>query len=130
MSDSPGLPPFQNLKAWKEATDLVTLTYAICAKQHRNLDLKLSDQIKRAVVSIPSNLAEGNGRGSNKDALRFLYIARGSLHELIAQFEACRKMNSFTQEDSLRLLEQTSLVGRLIGGLIRYRKNRLDDENP
>jgi len=130
MSDSPGLPPFQNLKAWKEATDLVTLTYAICAKQHRHLDLKLSDQIKRAVVSIPSNLAEGNGRGSNKDALRFLYIARGSLHELIAQFEACWKMNSFTQEDSLRLLEQTSLVGRLIGGLIRYRKNRLDDENP
>lgn len=130
MSDSPGLPPFQNLKAWKEATDLVTLTYAICAKQHRHLDLKLSDQIKRAVVSIPSNLAEGNGRGSNKDALRFFYIARGSLHELMAQFEVCRKMNSFTPEDSLRLLEQTSLVGRLIGGLIRYRKNRLDDENP
>jgi hypothetical protein len=48
----------------------------------------------------------------------------------MAQFEACRNMNSFTQEDSLRLLEQTSLVGRLIGGLIRYRKNRLDDENP
>jgi len=92
MHDPPGRPRFQNLKAWKEATDLVTLTYAICAKQRRHMDLKLSDQIKSAVVSIPSNLAEGNGRGSNKDALRFLYIARGSLHELVAQFEVCRSM--------------------------------------
>lgn len=128
MTDLPGRPRFQNLKAWKEATDLVALTYAICAKQRRHMDLKLSDQIKSAAVSIPSNLAEGNGRGSNKDALRFLYIARGSLHELAAQFEACRRMNAITQVDSLRLLEQTSLVGRLIGGLIRYRKNRLEDE--
>ncbi|MEY4086762.1 MAG: hypothetical protein RLZZ405_950 [Verrucomicrobiota bacterium] len=48
----------------------------------------------------------------------------------MAQLEACQNMNSFTPEDSLQLLEQTTLVGRLIGGLIRYRKNRLDDENP
>jgi len=53
MPNQPGLPRFQNLKAWKEATDLVAMTYAICAKQRRHLDLKLSDQIKSAVVSIP-----------------------------------------------------------------------------
>ncbi len=130
MPDTPGRPNFHNLKAWKEATHLVTLTYAVCAKQRRRLDLRLSEQIKRAAVSIPSNVAEGNGRGTNKDALRFLYIARGSLHELIAQVEACQTMNAFTPEDALQLLEQTSIVGRLIGSLIRYRKSRLENEDP
>jgi len=130
MPDTPGRPNFHNLKAWKEATHLVTLTYAVYAKQRRRLDLRLSEQIKRAAVSIPSNVAEGNGRGTNKDALRFLYIARGSLHELIAKVEACQTMNAFTPEDALQLLEQTSIVGRLIGGLIRYRKSRLENEDP
>ena len=128
MADSTRKPSYQNLRAWKEASDLVVLTYTTCAKHKRHLDQGLVDQIRRAAISIPLNLAEGNGRGTNKDALRFLYIARGSLHELEAQFEICRSMDFFSSTDAIRLLEQTSIVGRLIGGLIRYRKNRLEDE--
>lgn len=128
MADPTRKPSYQNLRAWKEASDLVAFTYTTCAKHKRHLDQGLADQIRRAAISIPSNLAEGNGRGTNKDALRFLYIARGSLHELEAQFEICRRMDFFSSAEAIRLLEQTSVVGRLIGGLIRYRKNRLEDE--
>jgi len=102
--------------------------YSLPLGRKGSVDSDLIAQMRSASVSIPSNIAEGNGRGTNKEALRFLYIARGSLHELETQLTICRTLGSLDAEDSLRLLEQTSIVGRLLGGLIRYRKERLKRE--
>lgn len=82
-------PSHRRLLAWQEAKALAVLTYETCCRQKHLLDRGLADQIRRAAISIPSNIAEGNGRGTNKDSLRFLYIARGSLCELETQVEVC-----------------------------------------
>jgi len=86
----------------------------------------LADQLRRAAISIPSNVAEGNGRGTNRDSLRFLYIARGSLCELESQIDVCLLAGLIETEDSRNIADQMTLVGRLIGGLISYRKSRTD----
>jgi four helix bundle protein len=86
----------------------------------------MTDQVRRAAISIPSNIAEGNGRGTNRDSLRFLYIARGSLCELESQRDVCLLAGLIETEDSRNITDQMTLVGRLIGGLITYRKSRPD----
>ena len=119
-------PPYRQLKAWIEARDLAEATYRVCARRAGLIDRGLADQIRRAAISIPSNIAEGNGRGSNRDSLRFLYIARGSLCELETQVEVCLRLDIIPAEDAHSLNNRMALVGRLIGGLITYRKSRPD----
>lgn len=119
-------PPYRHLKAWVESRDLAVLVYRLCVKRAKSIDLGLADQIRRAAISIPSNIAEGNGRGTNRDSLRFLYIARGSLCELESQMDVCQRAGLIEVEDSLNITDQMRLVGRLIGGLIIYRKSRPD----
>jgi four helix bundle protein len=79
-----------------------------------------------AAISIPSNIAEGNGRGTHRDSLRFLYLARGSLCELESQIDVCLLTGLIETEDSRNITDPITLVGRLIGGLITYRKSRPD----
>jgi four helix bundle protein len=93
-------PDYRRLSAWSEACDLA--------------------------VSVPSNIAEGNAKGTNKDALKFLYIARGSLAELETQVLICIKAGFLRESEVLLVVEHCNRVGRLIGGLIRYRKSRPD----
>jgi len=102
------------------------LVYKLCVRRAKTIDRGLADQIRRAAISIPSNIAEGNGRGTNRDSLRFLYIARGSLCELESQMDVCLLAGLIEAEDSLNITDQMRLVGRLIGGLITYRKSRPD----
>ena len=115
-------PSHRRLLAWREAKTLAVFTYEACDRQKRLLDRGLVDQIRRAAVSIPSNIAEGNGRGSNKDTLRFLYIARGSLCELETQIEVCVDAKILPIAVAKQLMAQAAIVGRLIGGLIHYRQ--------
>lgn len=124
-------PSHRKLKAWHEAQTLAVLTYQTCTARRHVIDRGLADQIRRAAISIPSNIAEGNARGSNKDSLRFLFIARGSLCELESQIDVCFSTQLLSKEDAERLQLQSSLLGRLIGGLIHYRKQKEDERiNP
>ena len=126
METTQDSPPYRHLKAWAESRDLAVLIYRLCVKRAKNIDRGLANQIRRAAISIPSNIAEGNGRGTNRDSLRFLYIARGSLCELESQMDVCQRAGLIEVEDSLNITDQMRLVGRLIGGLIVYRKSRPD----
>jgi four helix bundle protein len=126
MESSADGPPYRQLKAWAESRDLAVLIYRLCVRRTKTIDRGLADQIRRAAISIPSNVAEGNGRGTNRDSLRFLYIARGSLCELESQIDVCLRAGLIETGDSRNITDQLALVGRLIGGLISYRKSRPD----
>lgn len=78
---------FQELLVWQKARDLAVAVYKETAEGAFTRDYGLRDQIRRSAVSIPSNIAEGDERDSDKDAIRFFYIAKGSLAELQTQLE-------------------------------------------
>lgn len=76
-------------------------------------------------MSVPSNIAEGDERGTNKESLRFLFIARGSLSELETQLWIGHDLGWIEPEDYRKLSERMGNVTRLLGGLIRMRQKRL-----
>ena len=79
----------------------------------------LSDQMRRAAISIPSNIAEGNARSSQKDMVHFLYIAQGSRAELETQLELCELIGYISKERLEPVLMQTQEIGRMLSGLIK-----------
>jgi len=83
---------FRNLIVWQKAMRLVALVYAEAKKLPAEEKYALGDQIRRAAVSVPSNIAEGNGRSGNKDYAHFLSIARGSLYEVLTQLEIAQNL--------------------------------------
>jgi four helix bundle protein len=78
---------YRELIVWQKSMQLVTAVYELMKKFPKDERFRLCDQLARAVVSIPSNIAEGNGRISKKDYVHFLTIARGSLFETMTQLE-------------------------------------------
>ena len=118
---------YQELQAWQHARALVGIVYA-ATRSWRAQDPSLSDQMRRAVVSVVSNIAEGDTRGTNRDALRFLQMARGSLAELETQAILCVDLRYLEPRVQQELQQAFDLAGKLLGGLIRYRAKRLKEE--
>ena len=90
---------FKDLVVWQKSMDLVIEIYRLIQLLPREELYGLSDQMRRAAVSIPSNIAEGQGRDSQNDFYRFLSIAQGSRAELETQLEICIKLNYLSKED-------------------------------
>ena len=109
---------FEDLNVWQEAIKLSLDTYN-CLKQVN--DFGLRDQMQRASVSIPSNIAEGFERGSNKEFIRFLYIAKASCGELRTQLYLSQSLNLLDNEIALKLLEQTRKISAMLYKLIKTR---------
>ena len=82
MSDNGRIERLEDIKAWQYGRELTNKVYAVTKKPGFNRDYGLVDQIRRAAVSTMNNIAEGYERGSNKDFVRFLFIARGSAGEV------------------------------------------------
>jgi len=120
---------YRDLVAWQKAMLLVEDAYAVVRLMPREETFALSDQIRRAAISIPSNIAEGYARGTDKEAIRFLQIAQGSRAELETQFELCLRIGYITQDKWDTLFGQTQEVGRILTGLIKSIKARLTTEN-
>jgi four helix bundle protein len=80
----------------------------------------LTSQLRRAAVSVPSNIAEGKGRSSEKDLIQFLNYSRGSLFEIETQIALARRLGYLNAEHAARLLQQTARVGQLLNGLLRF----------
>jgi len=97
--------------------------YEITKDFPRDEQFGLTSQIRRAAVSIPSNIAEGKARGSSKDYIRFLLIARGSLEEVKYQLLLSKDLNYINTEVYNETLVIAQEVGRLLNGLMKSLKN-------
>ena len=109
---------FRDLDVWCKGMDLAVRVYKKSEKLPRSEAFGLSSQLRRAAVSIPSNIAEGKAIGG-KSYPRHLKIAMGSESELQTQVELARRLNYLTNADADDLLNQASEVGRMLAGLFR-----------
>ncbi len=122
--ENPKVVSYRDLSAWKAAKALAVEVYRVVNVAAVRNDFALVDQLRRAAISIPSNIAAGAGRGTNQAALRFLYIPRGSLCELRTQVEVMQEAGLLDSRICESLLGRAEEVGRLLGGLIRFRASR------
>ena len=102
--------------------DFVVTCYRLSAAFPHSETYALSSQLRRAVVSIPSNIAEGNGRESRNEYVHFLTIARGSLREVETQLMIAERLAYINQQSLQNALSQADEIGRMITSLIRSLK--------
>ncbi|MDP3954239.1 MAG: four helix bundle protein [bacterium] len=122
MDTKTKIESFTDLKAWKEGHRLVLDVYKISREFPREEMFGLANQLRRAVVSITSNLAEGFSRTSYKDKIKFYSISLGSLTEVQNQLLISRDINYLNKEKFDILAQQTILVSKLVNGLIKKLK--------
>ena len=116
---------FTDLEAWKEARLLVRMIYTHLLPFPKEEIYGLQSQIKRSVISIPSNIAEGCGRNHPKDTMRFFYIARGSAYELETQLYLSFDLKFIDEIMLKELLDKLTRIRILLAGLINYQKAQL-----
>jgi len=112
------LKSYRDLIVWQKSMDLVIEVYKMIANFPQNEIYGLTSQIKRAVVSVPSNIAEGYGRRSTGDYQRFLNIAMGSLFELQTQLEISIRLNYLKTDQFTNLNELSKEIERMLSSLI------------
>jgi four helix bundle protein len=116
---------YQGLLVWQKAMDLTTVIYNLVKKLPKEELYSLSDQMRRAVVSIPSNIAEGQDRNTNKEFVHFLCIARGSKAELETQLLICVKIGYLTEPEILEAMNLSTEIGKMLTSLINKLKKQL-----
>ena len=117
--------PHKNLVVWKKSKELVTLVYQATAQYPKSELFGLVNQMRRCAVSIPSNIAEGYGRGSNSDLVHFLCFARGSANELDTQISISRDL-LFIDDTMANVLE--TLNGEILKMLNSLIYKRMHDD--
>ncbi len=98
---------YKELEVWKESKELVKIIYKITESFPSSEQFGLTNQIRRSVVSIPSNVAEGIGRNHVKDTIQFLYISRGSIYELETQIILAFELSFISNEDYNKTIEKS-----------------------
>lgn len=108
---------FEKLVAWQKAKELTRCVYQLIAAFPQHEQYALSSQIKRAVISIPSNIAEGSGRTSMKEKIHYLEIAYGSLTETYCQLLIASELGYLSSDDLITVKPLFKETSRLISGL-------------
>lgn len=111
---------FEDVEAWKKGRELTQRIYQITSQTKFTRDYTLRDQIRRAAISITSNIAEGFDRGGNREFVQFLAIARGSASELKSQLYTALDVGYVDQKEFAELYQLAHSVVLLIGGFIKY----------
>jgi four helix bundle protein len=112
---------FKELVVWQKAKALAVAIYRLTSEGKISRDFGLIDQMRRSAVSIPSNIAEGDERDTDKDAVRCFYISKGSLAELITQLEIAIEVGYLDSASAETVSQQCIEVGKMLGGLIKAR---------
>ena len=107
---------FEDIISWQKGKELTVFIYKVLKD---NKDFSFKDQIQRAVVSIPNNIAEGYERRSNKELKQFLYIAKGSSGEVRSMLYIAFKLNYISQDQFNDLYERCLEIARLTSGFIK-----------
>jgi four helix bundle protein len=110
---------YRDLRAWQQARALVKSVYAVTRRFPKEELFGLAQQMRKAAVSVPSNVAEGYGRGSRKDYVRFLQIARGSLYEVQTQLLLAQDLGYLTVEQAEPVEHEVIQCCQLFHGLLR-----------
>jgi four helix bundle protein len=113
----------KDLIVWQKSINLVTLVYKITNQFPKEEIYGLTSQMRRAAVSIPSNIAEGHGRFSDKELIRFLFISLGSSAELETQLILANNLGFLNEVDFEQLQELNNEVIRMLSALIRKKNN-------
>ena len=110
---------YRDLLVWQKAMELVAEVYRVVKKLPREEQYALSDQMRRAAVSIPSIIAEGQARNSTKEFIRFLSMAKGSLAELETQCFICITLSYISEKDLQAALSLSDELGKMLTALIQ-----------
>lgn len=111
---------FEDLPIWKKAAEVSLNVYRISEKGKLKNDFSMKDQIKRAAISISSNIAEGFEYGNNSDFVRYLRYAKGSAGELRSQMYIINEMELIESVDYQKINEQLIEVSKQISGFMKY----------
>ena len=116
---------FEDLQVWQKAKDLAVLIYKITSEGKIAKDFSLRDQMRRSAVSIPSNIAEGDERDTDKESVRFFYISKGSLAELRTQIRIALEVGFSDKDEFAKIELDCSEIGKMLGGLIKHRTGEI-----
>lgn len=111
---------FRDLEAYKEGKKLVKAVYILIKKFPKEEQYAICDQLRRASISVTSNIAEGSGRVSTKEKIHFLEISYGSLMEVLSQMDIACDLNYITKEEFMNIEEMVENVARPLSGLKNY----------
>ena len=114
-----GINNYRDLIAWQKSMNLVDEVYALTNDFPKREVYSLTSQIRRCAISVPSNIAEGYGRGSTKSYINFLRIARGSLLELETQIIICQELEFISGEQTSTILNLILEENKMLNALIR-----------
>lgn len=115
---------FEDIDAWKKARELTHRVYTVSNDGPFSRDFGLRDQMRRAAVSVMSNIAEGFERGGDVEFKRFLSIAKGSAGEVKAQLYVALDAALISRDQFDALFKMATETGNLIGGFMRYLRNK------
>ena len=115
---------YRDLVAWQQAMDLVELVYQVSASWPSDEKYGLTSQVRRAVVSVVSNIAEGQGRNCRGEFLQFLGNAKGSLLEVETQILVAERLKYLTSDKVAEVTQQIDRVSRLLNGLMQSLKGK------
>ena len=117
-----GSKGFKDLAVWQNAKDLAVLIYRISNSDLKNVDFALKDQIRRSAVSVASNLAEGDERDTDKESVRYFFIAKGSVAEVRTQLQIAHESGHLNGAMYETLEKEYATLGKRIGKLIQARR--------
>ena len=116
--------PFEKLEVWRLAVDLADFVLTLLESFPENRHVRLIGQMEAAVTSIPQNTAEGKGRQYRKEFIQFLYVADGSLFEVLTLTEIFRRRRLFKEEEAAEIRKKAEVIDRKLHGLINSLRNR------
>lgn len=116
---------YRELKIWQLSMALVTVVYQSTKSFPKEEQYALTTQLRRAVVSVPSNIAEGSSKRSVKDFIRFLNIAHGSLAEVETQLQIAVNLDYLSFDKTRALFSETAEIGKMINGMISKLEQRI-----
>lgn len=116
--------PFEKLEVWRLAVDLADFVLTLLESFPENRHVRLIGQMEAAVTSISQNTAEGKGRQYRKEFIQFLYVAEGSLFEVLTLTEIFRRRRLFKEEEAAEIRKRAEVIDRKLHGLINSLRSR------